>query len=65
MTLPLVLAGIFLAVVAWRWLASNVERCPDCGLRRDGDYPICECGYVYEYPEDSEPLEYGDPDDEC
>lgn len=64
MTYPLLIAILLLVVVVWRLLARRVERCPDCGRRREGDHPICECGYVFEYPDDGEPLEYGDPDDD-
>ncbi len=63
MTLPLLLALLLLAVALWRWLSRGVERCPDCGLKRDDGYPICDCGHVFEYPEDDSPLEYGDPED--
>jgi hypothetical protein len=63
MTYPLILAILLLVVVAWRLLARRVERCPDCGRTRQDEDPICECGYVFEYPDDDEPLEYGDPDE--
>jgi hypothetical protein len=61
---PLLLAVLLLVVIAWRLLARQVERCPDCGSAREHDHPICDCGYVFEYPETDEPMEYGDPDEE-
>lgn len=57
-------AFVLIAVVALKYLRKPVERCPECHTPRDGDYPICECGYVFEFPdEDDEPFDYGgDPD---
>ncbi len=63
MTLTLFFAGLLIVVVAVKYLRRPVEKCPDCGLPRDGDHPICDCGWVFEYPDDGSPMEYGDPDD--
>jgi len=60
----LLFAGILILVVALKYLHTPTPRCPECHTPRNGDNPICECGYVYEFPdEDDDPIEYGDPDD--
>ncbi|MDA0709104.1 MAG: hypothetical protein O3B73_02715 [bacterium] len=60
----LFLAGILILVVALKYLVKPAQRCPECHTARQQDFPICECGYVFEFPdEDDDPLEYGDPDD--
>ena len=63
MFITLILTGAVLLAVAWKLLGSRVERCPECGRIRESGYPICDCGWVFEYPDDDHPLEYGDPDD--
>ncbi|MDP6776031.1 MAG: hypothetical protein QGI83_04630 [Candidatus Latescibacteria bacterium] len=60
----LLFAGLLIVIVAVKYLHKPAERCPDCGRAREGDHPICDCGWVYEYPDDGEPLEYGDPDED-
>jgi len=60
MLFPLLLAGVILLAVLARWLGRPGERCPECGLRRDGDAPICSCGWVFETPETEDDLEYAD-----
>ncbi|MBT4140941.1 MAG: hypothetical protein HOE48_23740 [Candidatus Latescibacteria bacterium] len=60
----LLFAGILIFVVASKYLYKPTPRCPECHTPQDGDYPICECGYVFEFPdEDDDPIEYGDPND--
>ncbi|MDA0748326.1 MAG: hypothetical protein O2954_17555 [bacterium] len=54
-----------LLVVAAKYLYHPAERCPDCGLKREDNTPICECGWVFEFPEDDSPLEYGEPDEDA
>ena len=63
MVWSLLFAGLLLVVVALKYSRRPAERCPDCGRRREADHPICDCGWVFEYPEGDDPLEYGDPDD--
>ena len=64
--LTTLLIGLALvAVLAVRFLGQKVERCPDCHQKRVDDTPICECGWVFEYPEDNEPLEYGSSPEEA
>ena len=63
MVATLLIAGAILLVIILRLLARGKETCPDCGRERDPDSPICACGWVFEYPDDGAPLEYGDPDD--
>jgi len=63
MAYSLILALVLLAVIAAKLLTRPGERCPECGAKREGDAPICACGWVYEYPDDGSPMEYGDPDD--
>jgi hypothetical protein len=50
--------AIVIVLVVRLW-GPTTERCPDCHLKRVDDDPICECGWVFEYPEDNQPLEYG------
>jgi len=57
------LAVTLLIVLVARLRRTPVERCPECGEARQDDHPICPCGWVFEYPDDGLPLEYGDPDD--
>ena len=58
------IAVVLLVVIVARILYRGAaERCPDCGARREGDAPICSCGWAFAYPEDELPIEYGDPDD--
>ena len=64
MLYTLLIVGALLIVLVSRVLFRSVETCPECGQKREGDGPICPCGWVFEYPEDDAPLEYGDPDDD-
>ena len=57
----LLIAGALLLAIFLKVFAKSVERCPECGQKREDQTPICPCGWVFEYPEDDEPLEYGDP----
>ncbi|MCZ6632298.1 MAG: hypothetical protein O7G87_02770 [bacterium] len=59
----LLITGALLLVLLYKVFAPTVERCPDCSQKREDDTPICDCGWVFEYPEDDTPLEYGDPDE--
>ena len=63
MVYTLLIAGTLLIAVLFRYLSRPAEACPECGLKREDDTPICSCGWVFEYPEDDDPLEYGDPED--
>jgi len=64
MFITLLFAGVLIVVVALKYLYKPAPRCPECHTPRDGDHPICECGYVFEFPdEEDEPFEYSDPDD--
>lgn len=64
MILSFLFAGILIVVVSVKYLHKPAPRCPECHTVRNGDHPICECGYVFESPdEDDEPFEYGEPDD--
>lgn len=63
MLYTVLIAAVLLVVCALKYLFKPAETCPECGRKREGDGPICPCGWVFEYPEDSEPLEYGDPDE--
>ncbi len=63
MLYTLLFAGTILFVVAAKYLWKSSETCPDCGQTRIDENPICSCGWVYEYPDDENPLEYGDPND--
>lgn len=56
-------AGTLLIVLLLKRFYKPGERCPECGRKREEDEPICPCGWVFEYPDDDAPLEYGDPDD--
>ena len=58
----LILAAVLIAVVG-KYLLKPAERCPDCREIRLDEHPICQCGWVFEYPDDDEPIEYGDPDE--
>ena len=62
MLYTLLFAGVLIFVVAAKYLYKPVERCPECNTPRDGDHPICDCGYVFEFPDDADPLEYADED---
>jgi hypothetical protein len=65
MLFPLLLAGVILLALLARWLGRPGQRCPECGLRRDNDTPICPCGWVFETPETEDDLDYaGDEEDE-
>ena len=55
-------AAVLIAVVLIKCLRKPVERCPECHTPRESDHPICPCGYVFEFPDDGDPFEYGDPD---
>ena len=55
-------AAVLILVVLIKCLRKPVERCPECHTPRESDHPICPCGYVFEFPDDGDPLEYGDPD---
>lgn len=58
--LTTLLIGLALIVVlVARFARPGIERCPDCNRKREDDEPICPCGWVFEYPDDGEPLEYG------
>ena len=59
----IIFAAILIFVVLAKYLNNPAERCPECGTVRESDHPICTCGYVFEFPDDDEPLEYGDPED--
>jgi hypothetical protein len=63
MVLTLMLAGAALLAVLARWLGRPGERCPECGLRRAEDAPLCSCGWIFEPPEGEDDLEYGDEGD--
>jgi len=64
MTTSLLFAAVLIIVVALKYLRKPVQRCPECHTPRDGDHPICECGFVFEFPdEDDEPFDYGSPED--
>lgn len=52
-----------MVVAALKYLHKPTPRCPECHTPRDGDHPICECGYVFEFPDDDEPFEYSDSND--
>lgn len=56
------IGAALLIVLAARFLRGTKPRCPECGLPRENDHPICECGWVFEYPDDELPIEYGDPE---
>lgn len=58
MLIPLLFAGVIVLAVLARWLGRPGERCPECGVRREGDAPICACGWVFETPETEDGLEY-------
>ena len=58
----LLFAGTLLVVLTLKYLVKPAARCPECGQKRESDTPICPCGWIFEYPEDDAPLEYGDPD---
>ena len=60
----LLLTGVLLTVLLFKYLAKPGERCPGCGQKREDDHPICPCGWAFEFPDDDAPLEYGDPDDD-
>lgn len=53
---------VLLLALGFRYLKPAVERCPDCHALREEDNPICSCGWVFEYPDSNEPLEYGEDD---
>ena len=59
----LVLAAVLVIVLAVKLLHRPTEACPECGTVREAESPICPCGWVFEYPEDEQPLEYGSPED--
>ena len=63
MLYTLLIAGVLLVVIVMKYMLKPAERCPECGQKRGDDAPICTCGYVFEFPEDSTPLEYGAPED--
>ncbi len=64
MFITLLFAGVLIVVVALKYLHKPTPRCPECHTPRDGDHPICECGYVFEFPDDDdEPFEYSDSDE--
>lgn len=58
-----IFAIVLIIVILAKYLYKPVERCPECNTPRESDHPICPCGYVFEFPEDDDPLEYGDPED--
>ncbi len=58
MLFSLLLVGVIALALLARWLGRPGERCPECGVRRDGDAPICACGWVFETPETEDDLEY-------
>ena len=58
----LILAVLLFVIIA-KYLVKPSERCPECSEIRVDENPICSCGWVFEYPEDDEPIEYGDPDE--
>lgn len=62
--IPLLFAGVIALAVLARWLGRPGERCPECGTRRDGDAPICACGWIFETPETEDDLEYVGEDEE-
>jgi hypothetical protein len=64
MLISLILVGAIALALLARWLRRPGERCPECGVRRDGDAPICACGWVFETPETEEDLEYVGEEDE-
>lgn len=63
MWFALLFPAIILAAVLVRWLGRPGERCPECGVRREGDAPICACGWVFETPETEDDLDYGEEED--
>ncbi len=60
MWFSLMFAGVILLALFARWLGRPGERCPECGVRREGDAPICACGWVFETPETADDLDYGE-----
>lgn len=56
----LIFATVLIIVVLLKYFHKPVERCPECHTPRESDHPICTCGYVFEFPDDDEPLEYDD-----
>lgn len=62
MLTSLLFAGVLITVVILKYVYKPTERCPDCHTPRDGTHPICACGYVFEFPDDDDPLEYSDSD---
>lgn len=64
MLYSLLIAAAVLIVILFRTILKPGERCPECGQKREGDAPICACGWVFEYPDSDDPLEYGPQDDD-
>ena len=58
-----ILAAVLVVVVAVKVLRKPTEACPECGTVREAGSPICSCGWVFAYPEDGQPLEYGSCED--
>ena len=59
------LAGVVLLAVIWKWLGRAAQRCPECSAKREGNSPICTCGWVFETPEGDDDLDYaGGEEDE-
>lgn len=63
MLISLLFAGVIIIVVIVKYLYKPAERCPECQTIRAHDHPICPCGYVFEFPDDDDVLEYSASDD--
>ena len=63
MLFTLILAGIIILTVLWKWLGRPVQFCPGCGEKREDDAQICGCGWIFEPPETTEELEYAEEDE--
>ena len=64
MTTTLLIAIALLAALVGKYLLPSRERCPECQAIRKDDSPICSCGWIFDPPEDDQPLEYGDSDED-
>lgn len=55
------LFGLFVLVTVVLWfLRPWGQRCPQCGVAREPDTPLCRaCGWIYEVPGDDDD-DYGD-----
>ena len=60
-------AFLLLAVVVLRYVRPRADRCPQCGMRRLRDAPLCsQCGWIYSMPDedDEDGEEWGFPEDD-